>query len=282
MSFRSRQNAASSPGRLADVPFDRMHAEGAVGDVRDAEVLAARQQVLDAHRDHRAERDLERPAAEVEVAGAADARDADRSGSSRCRPSRSNSSGPSGRSGCAMCCSSTVNSARKPPRLPHVGRRREPVGRAADDVAAQPQPGVADAAVRARRLGLQPVEQAEAELPRAIEVASALGRVDADDGAEPVVVLRPVHDGDVARARSRSRSSCGRGSGGIATTDDRPSASNRIARQRLVRLGADRRPAQQTARASPGARRSRQQLVLARLVDRVVLAGQVLDREADA
>ena len=89
----------------------RMHAKRPVRDVRDAEVLAARQQVLDADRDHRAERDLERPAAEVEVAGAADARmEIDPIAADPHRVVEQ--LGPSGRSGCAMCCSSTVNSAR--------------------------------------------------------------------------------------------------------------------------------------------------------------------------
>src|SRR6185312_11480688 len=60
--------------RLADAPFDRMNAERAVGDVRDPEVLPPGEQVLDADRNHRAERDLEGPAAEIEVAGAAGAR----------------------------------------------------------------------------------------------------------------------------------------------------------------------------------------------------------------
>ena len=75
-----------------------------------------------------------------------------------------------------MCCSSTVNSARMPPRLPHVGSRREPVRRAADDVAAKAQARIADAPVRARRLRLQPVEQAEAELPRRFVLPRLLGR----------------------------------------------------------------------------------------------------------
>src|SRR4051812_13287364 len=60
--------------RLTDVPFDGMNAEGSVGDVRDAQVFAARKQVLDANRDHGPERDLERPAPEIDVARSAGAR----------------------------------------------------------------------------------------------------------------------------------------------------------------------------------------------------------------
>src|SRR5689334_10420737 len=58
---------------LADVPFDWMNAERSVGNVRDAEILSARQQVLDPHRNEGPERNLERPAAEIQRTGAADA-----------------------------------------------------------------------------------------------------------------------------------------------------------------------------------------------------------------
>ena len=59
------------PGDLADVPFDRVQAEAPLVMCVTPRFLPPGQQVLDAHRDQRAERDLERPAAEVEVAGAA-------------------------------------------------------------------------------------------------------------------------------------------------------------------------------------------------------------------
>jgi hypothetical protein len=52
---------------LADVPLDGMQPKRAVGDVRDSEVLAAGQDILHADRNHRAERDLEGPAADVEI-----------------------------------------------------------------------------------------------------------------------------------------------------------------------------------------------------------------------
>src|SRR5687768_11764245 len=64
--FSFETEGRQDSGGLPHVPFDGVKAEGAVGDVRDAEVLPARQQVLDAHRDHGAQRDLEGPAAEVE------------------------------------------------------------------------------------------------------------------------------------------------------------------------------------------------------------------------
>ena len=54
-------------GRLAGAPLDRVQPVGAVGDVRRRDVLRARQQVVDPHRDQRAERDLERRAGDVDV-----------------------------------------------------------------------------------------------------------------------------------------------------------------------------------------------------------------------
>src|SRR6185436_18729295 len=50
-------------GRLADVPLDGVQAEAAVGDVGRADVLGRRNQVADADRDERAERDLKRTGA---------------------------------------------------------------------------------------------------------------------------------------------------------------------------------------------------------------------------
>ena len=230
-------------------------------------------------RDHRAERDLERPAAEVEVAGAADPRvqidpiaaDADRVGEQL---------GPVGAQRMRDVLLEDRELGADPPRLADVRRLRESVRRAADDVATQPQARIADAAVGTRRLGLQPVEQAEAELPRGLEVACALGRVDADDRPEPVVVLRPVDDGDVAAARSPPRSSCGRGCGGSATTDARP--PRRTARASAARASRAATVVQPSSGpGQPGGLKLAPELVLPGLVDRVVLAGQMLHREAD-
>src|SRR6185437_1605754 len=61
-------------GRFANIPFDGMNAERAVRDVRNAQVLAAGQQILDPDGQHGPEGDLKRPTADVEVAAAADPR----------------------------------------------------------------------------------------------------------------------------------------------------------------------------------------------------------------
>jgi hypothetical protein len=60
--------------RLAHVPLNRMHPECSVRDVRGSQILAAWQQILDAHWNQRAKGNLERPTPKVKVAGAAGAR----------------------------------------------------------------------------------------------------------------------------------------------------------------------------------------------------------------
>ena len=91
------------------------------------------------------------------------------------------------------------------PRMRRASRhveRRAPARPAVSpsDVAAQPQPRPAGAAVRARRLGLQPVQQAAAELARGgARGAAASSSGTAEHGAAPVVDLRPVDERDVAR-----------------------------------------------------------------------------------
>jgi len=61
------------------------------------------------------------------------------------------------------------------PRLADVGGLGEPVGRAVHHVGPQPQARPAGAPVRPWRLGLQPVQQAEAQLPRPREMTRGLG-----------------------------------------------------------------------------------------------------------
>src|SRR4051812_33452429 len=70
ISYGSRRNVPVDAERreesrsLAHVPFDRMNAERSVRNVRDAQTLSSRQQVLDPYRNEGSERNLERPAAE--------------------------------------------------------------------------------------------------------------------------------------------------------------------------------------------------------------------------
>ena len=134
-------------GRLADVPLDRVQPVAAVGDVRDAEVLARRQQVLDAPRDQGAERDLERQRADVDVVVAAAAgvqvdavaADADRVGERLRGELAALLPSAFARASVPTCCSSTVNSARMRRDSRMYGRLGQAVG-GADDVGPQPQP----------------------------------------------------------------------------------------------------------------------------------------------
>ena len=75
----------------------------------------------------------------------------------------------------------------EPARLADVGRLGEAVGRVADDVGAQPQPGPS--------VRLHPVQERTAERAGAAVVAVEHGRV-------RVVDLRPVHERDVAAVRA--------------------------------------------------------------------------------
>lgn len=79
----------------------------------------------------------------------------------------------------------------------HLRRWRGAIGRAADHVEAQPRARIAGAAVRTWRLGLEPVEQAQAQLVGGVEGAFPPRWGDADDRPGPAVVLRPVDDGHV-------------------------------------------------------------------------------------
>src|SRR5690606_11107760 len=54
-------------GRFADVPFDRVQAVAAVGDVRGADVLAAGDEIFDPLRQERTERNLKRQSGHVDV-----------------------------------------------------------------------------------------------------------------------------------------------------------------------------------------------------------------------
>ena len=157
-------------GGLADGPLDRVEPIAAVGDVGHAQVLAGGQQVLDPPRDQGAERDLERQRADVDVVVAAGAgvqvdpvaADADAVGE---RLGRRRPRVPSAlrRASVPTCCSSTVNSAwiRRDSRM-YGAFARPSVG--ADQVGPQPQALPAGAAVGPGALGLQPVEQRQAQL----------------------------------------------------------------------------------------------------------------------
>ena len=146
-----------------------MEAVAAVGDVRRAQVLAGRQQVFHPPRNQRAERDLERQRADVDVVDAA-------GGRMQVDPVRAHADAVRKRLGghvvLAQRLAASVGAhvlldhgelGLDPARLANVGRLGQAIGRA-DQVGTQPQSFPAELAVGAGTLGLQPVEQRQAEL----------------------------------------------------------------------------------------------------------------------
>src|SRR5439155_4482619 len=69
----------------------------------------------------------------------------------------------------------------------------------AHDIATESQAFPAGAPVRPRRLGLDPVEERQAQLLGLHEMPCRFLFRDIDQTAEPVIVLRPVHQANVAR-----------------------------------------------------------------------------------
>src|SRR5215208_357808 len=151
-----------------------------VGDVRSSEVLASRQQVLDANQDQGAERNLERPAAHIHVATSCGA----------------------GMQVYAVGADAHVLLQHRElgpdaAALAHVYTPGEAIC-GADDIGTKTQAPVSYATVESGRFGLHPVQHREAELPRASQMFVSLGFSAAYERADPVVYLRPVDQGDVA------------------------------------------------------------------------------------
>src|SRR5215210_4305854 len=169
-----------------------------VGDVGSPEVLAGRQQVPDSQRDQGAERNLERPAAHIHVAASCGAgmqvyavgADAHAVVEVLCSP----------RPASRLDANVLLRHRELGPdtaALAHVDTLGEAVP-GSDDVGTKTQAPVPCATVEPGRLGLHPVQHREAELPRALQMFVSLRFSDAYEGAQPVVYLRPVDQGDVA------------------------------------------------------------------------------------
>ena len=154
-----------------------------------------------------------------------------------------------------------------------------------DQVGPEPESLPAGLAVRSGTIGLKPVEEREAELLRPGDVPLGVGRRDlgADQRAEPVVVLRPVHE---RRARA-----AGIVAGlEIPRVEDSPvnpqpvarasrveAAAGRLERDRIgvVQIEQPSRP-----RGVDGRDVGFPEVVLGGPVDGVVLPVEVVDREA--
>ena len=265
-----------------------MQAVTTVRDVRDAKILAGRQQVFDALRNQRAERDLERQRTDVYVIVTARARvqinpvAADAHGvgeilrrdvvlrfAQRLRPRVR-----------ADVLFEDREFGFDPPALADVGILRQPVLRA-DNIGPQPQALPTRAAVGPWGGGLQPVEQRKAELLRALEVPRrVLGRA-LERISQQIIILRPVHERRVAGVSAL---------GEILPVHDLSVMKKSLTFDRIETKVAPLKRLRMTIRqvqqlACPRRRELGHvvapEFPLARLLDGVIRAGNVFRREAD-
>src|SRR5690606_1963451 len=262
---------------LAHIPFHMMHAIGAVRDVRNAQALAARKQILHPDRYQRAERDLKWPTPEIQIALAADAR-------VEIDPVAADADGIFEKLGSVwpQRIGDVLLEHRElgfdAARLADVRRLREPVDGAPDHVSTKAEPSIPHAAVRPRAFRLKPIHQAEATLPGRFSVEHLLDLVDVADRAEPVIVLRPIDDADLMGPKAFLE---------VRNIENSAEIPPRLAVFRLEQVPSDRFVGFRLLRRPPqeGSRPARRliaapQLVLARLVYRVILPWDVLHREA--
>src|SRR5690606_20588373 len=165
------------------------------------------------------------------------------------------------------------------PGLANVRRLRQSVDRSAHYIAAKAKPWIAYSAIGPRRFRLEPIKQAEAELPSGFQVPCLLDFIYAANRTEPVVVLRPINDCDFAGTKAFFEI------GNIKNSSEIPPG---LAIFRLEKISSDWLvgfrfrycPSQQ--RPWPAWWRVvAPQVILTRLVDGVVLSFAILYREAD-
>ncbi|OQB94286.1 MAG: hypothetical protein BWX84_00272 [Verrucomicrobia bacterium ADurb.Bin118] len=165
-----------------------------------------------------------------------------------------------------------------PPALANVRILRQTILRA-EEIRAQPQPLPAGAAIRSRRLGLQPVEQRETQLFGAREMSGRLRLRHLAKIAEPIIILWPVYQRDVARIRAGNKQRL------VRQAPIRPQSRARLRiGVQLARLVGGRVrifPGEQFAR--PRGVKIRDvitpEIVFARFLDHVVLARHIIHRE---
>ena len=202
--FRATEDRERADG-FADVPLDGVQAIAAVGEVRRTDIFAGGQEVFHAPRQEGAERDLERARREIDVVVAAATRvEIDRvaADAHAVRESFGGDFGVRRRGRFPTCVGADVEFGNRElglnaAALADVGIFRETVF-GADDIGAEAEALPTRAAVGARSFGLQPVEQRETELFARSEVARGFGRGHLKQIAQHVVVLRPVHERGVA------------------------------------------------------------------------------------
>ncbi len=173
--------------------------------------------------------------------------------------------------------------------FPDIGVFRQAVRLVAHHVSAQPQPRPPGPAVGTRCLGLQPVEERKAELPRSAQVPGGFLRSSRDEVSQQVVVLWPVHHRDPAAVRTslepariedaaiepeiertgfgRRDRACRRDKGQLPRLQGarvRVTEGKKFPRPRRIQVGHEIPP----------------ESIVRRTVDAVVLSRKVVDREA--
>src|SRR5690606_2324146 len=137
---------------------------------------------------------------------------------------------------------------------------------------------IACTSIQPRRLRLHPVKKGETQLPRGAFVGRSLLRGYADQRPEPVVVLRPVHESDVATV------AIGRIVSAIEDPAERPQifSAFRLEDGLMADVEGDRidkRPAKLLCRPERRAIAA-PEIIVRRPLDGVILAGEIVDGEA--
>jgi hypothetical protein len=174
---------------LADVPLDGMQAEAAVGDVGSAEALAGGDEIVDAHRQQRAQRNLERTGARAQpdVLGPGTV-DVDRI------PAHTDRVGEVLRPRPRLAVDGDVLLEHRAeradaPALADVRMLGQPVG-AAHDRRREPQLRRAEPRAVRRRLGLQPAQEPETRLLALLQRRRHVARGTVDEPGVAVDVRR--------------------------------------------------------------------------------------------
>src|SRR5579864_2536798 len=180
--------------RLADVPLHRMQPITTVSNMRCSDVLRRGEHVLHSPGNQRAQRYLERFRSNIDIIVSAT------------RRMQIDAVAPHSRRVSKMIAKLLLDDgelSQNPPRFANVGILRQSIF-GPDDVRTQPQTGPPLPAIRPGNLSLQPVKQRQAELLRSMDMMRRLVATHFANISQPVVVLRPIHQRDVAGVSPRN------------------------------------------------------------------------------
>ena len=191
-------------GSLTHVPLDGMEAIAAVGDVRGAEVLGPGQEIPHPDRDERPERDLEWPGAaghaNVVRAGIVDVDRVPAEADGVLEMLRPRS--PLILRGDLLLDDGLEGA--EAPAFPYVRMLAEGIG-GVEDVGPGLELGESRRSARPWRLGLKPVEEAEAHALGVLERSRLLERRSIEDAPVTIVIARPVDHADVVGVAAAGR-----------------------------------------------------------------------------